>query len=134
MHLDSYNYVLCVEQVEEVRYHLFFDCPFSQACWIFLGINWDTTLDSLQMILKAKQDFSKAFFREIIIISCWSIWCHRNDIIFDGASLSFAAWRHLFEKEVKLVTLRVKPAMRDKIIIIEPLFFFGFKTYVIVCT
>nr|TKW09525.1 hypothetical protein SEVIR_6G108100v2 [Setaria viridis] len=115
MFLQSYNCVLYVELQEEDIFHLFFDCPFSQACWIFLGVIWDTSLDYGQMILKARQEFGKVFFGEIVIIASWAIWCHRNNIIFDGASLSFAAWRELFEKDIKLVTLRVKPVLRDKI-------------------
>ncbi|RCV37613.1 hypothetical protein SETIT_8G077800v2 [Setaria italica] len=117
MFLQPYNCVLCIELQEEDRFHLFFNCPFSQACWIFLGINWDTSLDYGQMILKARQEFGKVFFREIVIIACWAIWCYRNNIIFDRASLSFAAWRGLFEKDMKLVTLRVKPSLKDKILL-----------------
>lgn len=72
MYLDSYDCVQCVEHVEETRWHLFFECPFSQACWIFLGINWDTDLEPLEMFTQAWQDFGSSIFREVVVLSCWA--------------------------------------------------------------
>jgi hypothetical protein len=115
MHLDSYHYVLCVEHVEEDIIHLFFNRPFSQACWTFLGIAWDITLDHQLMFLKAREDFNSVIFREVIIITSWNLWCHHNNIIFDGASLSFSAWRRAFLQDLKAVTLRVKPQLKLKL-------------------
>lgn len=51
MHLDCYNCAVCVGNTEETIMHIFFDCPFSQACWIFLGIQWNLTLPPLDMII-----------------------------------------------------------------------------------
>lgn len=31
--------------------YVWIDCPFAQACWTFLDINWDTTLDFQTMLL-----------------------------------------------------------------------------------
>jgi hypothetical protein len=111
--------VLCVEHVEEYILHLFFSCPFScpfsQAYWTFLGIVWDITLDHQLMFLKAREDFNSVIFREVVIIAAWNLWCHHNDIIFYGASLSFAAWRHAFLQDLKAVTLRVKPQLKLKL-------------------
>ncbi|KAG2655638.1 hypothetical protein PVAP13_1KG026000 [Panicum virgatum] len=116
MHLDSYLCVLCVEHVEEDILHLFFRCPFSQACWLFLGIDWDLTLDPYLMFLRAREAFNSVIFREVVIIATWCIWCHRNDIIFYGSSLSFSSWRCAFLKEMNAVTLRVKPQLKEKIV------------------
>lgn len=33
MYLESYNCVLCSDQVEETALHLFWDCPFALNCW-----------------------------------------------------------------------------------------------------
>lgn len=115
MHLDSYHCVLCVEQVEEDIWHLFYDCHFSQACWIFLDIHWDSLVDFQTMVLKARHRFNYVIFREVIIIAMWAIWKHRNSIIFDGAMLSFAAWGKIFAENMKAVTLRAKSLVRDKI-------------------
>jgi hypothetical protein len=68
----------------------FFWCLFSDACWTHLGIKWDLSLEFQAMVLNTRFHFNSVIFREIFIISAWSLWCHRNDIIFDGASLSFS--------------------------------------------
>ncbi|KAF8779404.1 hypothetical protein HU200_002672 [Digitaria exilis] len=115
MHLDSYHCVQCVEGVQETSWHLSFECPFSQACWLFLGINWNFHMESLHMITQARLDFGNVIFRKVFILACWSIWCHRNNIIFYNGERSFAFWRRIFEKEMKLVTLRVNLVFRDKI-------------------
>ena len=115
MFLPSYFCVLCVENLEEGIRHLFFSCPFSDACWTYLGVHWDLSLDFQVMVLHARLQFNSVIFREIFIIGCWSIWCHRNDLIFDGASLSFSQWRRFFVKELQAVTLRAKPRLREKI-------------------
>lgn len=57
MYFESYSCVLCVEDEEETRQHLFFDCRFSQAWWIYLGIQWDTSLQRLERFFQAKQNF-----------------------------------------------------------------------------
>jgi hypothetical protein len=62
---------------------LIFNYPFSQACWIY----WDTNLAFRLMVLKARQEFGRSFFREVVLIVSWAIWCHTNSILFDGGSL-----------------------------------------------
>ncbi|KAF8699720.1 hypothetical protein HU200_034672 [Digitaria exilis] len=114
MHLESYRCVLCVEDVDEDILHLFFQCPFSQACWIYLGIEWDTSIEHQLMFLRAREKFGPIIFREIIILAMWALWTHRNSIIFDGACRSFAVWRRRFIDEMNAVTLRVKPMLKDK--------------------
>lgn len=96
--------------------HLFYNCPFSQACWIFLDIHWDTTLDFQTMVLRARERFDSVIFWKVIIMAMWSIWPHRNNIISYGASLSFASWRRNFIEGMKAVTLRAKPQIKDKLI------------------
>ncbi|KAF8672683.1 hypothetical protein HU200_049379 [Digitaria exilis] len=107
MHLNSYNCVLCVENVEEDINHLFFCCPFSSTYWLYLNIQCDTSLDFQTMMLRATESFNSVVFREMVIMSMWAIWTHRNSIIFDEGFLSC----------MKAVTLRVKPRIKDKILI-----------------
>ncbi|RCV12993.1 hypothetical protein SETIT_2G311300v2 [Setaria italica] len=102
MFFEDYNCVQCIENCEETLSHLFFECPISQACWIFLGINWDVNLPPLDMIIQAREQFGNCIFREIVIIASWAIWTHRNGIIFDGLEKSLARWKHSFEEELKL--------------------------------
>jgi hypothetical protein len=113
--LPSYSCDLCVQHVEEDVRHLFFGCPFSYACWTYLGVDWDLNLDFQAMVLNARLHFNSIIFREVFIFRCWAIWCHHNDIIFDGASLSFLIWKRFFVKKLKAVALRAKPRVRDKL-------------------
>ena len=79
---NNYNCALCNHNVEETALHLFFTCPFSQACWQHLGVQWNLAMDFFHMLLHAKEGFSNPFFMEVFIISAWQIWKQRNNFIF----------------------------------------------------
>jgi hypothetical protein len=76
---------------------------------------WHSSLDYQAMVLNARLRFNSIIFREVFIVGCWAIWCHRNDIIFDGFLLSFLLWKSFFVQELQAVALRAKPRVRDKI-------------------
>lgn len=57
MFLHSYSCVLCVENVEEDIRHLFFTCPFSDACQTVL---WDLALPFEAMVLQVRLWFNLA--------------------------------------------------------------------------
>ncbi|KAF8712024.1 hypothetical protein HU200_028854 [Digitaria exilis] len=116
MQLDSHNCVLCVENVEEDIMHLFFECPFAGACWIYLDIHWDTSLDFQTMLLRARERFDSVIFTEVVIMAMWALWTHGNSIIFYDGFLSFAWWRKTFFEGMKAVTLRVQSPLKDKIL------------------
>jgi hypothetical protein len=103
---NSYTCVLCSNNVEETAFHLFFSCPFSQACWWLLGIHWDFAGDFFQMMRQTKQQFQHSFFMEIFIIVAWQILKQRNNFIFDGGRPSLESWKRLFCEEAKLQACR----------------------------
>jgi hypothetical protein len=43
------------------------------------------------------------------MVARWTIWCHRNTIIFDGAAVSLSRWRPAFKDEFSLIIHRAKP-------------------------
>jgi hypothetical protein len=88
MVLPDYNCVLCSLGVEESLIHLLFECPFSKCCWSLLNIQWDTSLSSQDMLIKGRRHFNSPIFIEVLIVGGWTIWCHRNAAIFDGAVVS----------------------------------------------
>jgi len=88
---NNYNCILCSNNLEETAFHLFFSCPFSQACWQYLGIHWDFSMDFFHMLIQAKQQFQSPFFMEIFIIGAWQIWKQRNNFIFDRGRPSFSS-------------------------------------------
>ncbi|TVU36350.1 hypothetical protein EJB05_18282, partial [Eragrostis curvula] len=113
MSLPDYTCVLCTGQVEETLIHLFFECPFSVWCWRFVNISWNTALQPQDMIIRSRRRFGSKIFREIIMVVAWSIWCHRNSIIFDGAALSLGRWKNFFKEEFALILHKAKPSTRD---------------------
>jgi hypothetical protein len=88
--LDVYSYPMCSMTVEETMEHLFFSCPFSSWCWWFVHVTWDMNMHIFDRIVQARRDFGRKFFREILIVACWALWKHRNEVIFDAVNLSLA--------------------------------------------
>jgi hypothetical protein len=80
---NNYNCILYDHNVEETAFHLFFSCPFSQACWQHLNMHWNFQSDFFQMMMQSKQQYKNPFFMEIFIIAAWHIWKQRNNFIFD---------------------------------------------------
>lgn len=100
MVLHDYSCVLCSGQVEDTLMHIFFLCPFSQVCWDFVDIHWNFNIDPITLVIQAQQDFGLRCLREVMISTCWSIWCHRNSIIFYSASTSLVRWKAHFRVEI----------------------------------
>jgi hypothetical protein len=97
--LRDYNCVLCNTHSKESLLHLFFDCRFSRWCWRFVNVQWNTSLDPQDMLIRGRRQFNSPIFREVIMITGWTIWCYRNAIIFDGVSVSLGRWRIAFRDE-----------------------------------
>lgn len=69
------------------------------------------------MILRAREAFVSVIFREVVILAMWSLWVHRNCIIFNEGSLAFSWWHRRFVDCMKDLTLRVKQPVKDKILV-----------------
>jgi hypothetical protein len=82
-HLQSTTFVMCSHNVEETMHHLFFECEFAQMCWTALHHVWDLSLPVVEMIEDGKRQFSHACYMEVMILSSWAIWIHRNNLIFN---------------------------------------------------
>ncbi|RCV38080.1 hypothetical protein SETIT_8G113200v2, partial [Setaria italica] len=96
----------------ETLAHLFFTCTFSQWCWRFLHIRWDLSQVGVDMIIAARRDFNSRIFREILMVACWAIWKHRNEVIFDGVPLSLGRWKSIFREEFSIILHRAKPYLK----------------------
>jgi hypothetical protein len=42
----------------------------------------------------------------------WTIWCHRNVAIFDGATISLSRWKEAFKDEFKLILHKAKSSTK----------------------
>jgi hypothetical protein len=113
MELDDYSCVLCRQNVEESIFHHFFECHFSKWCWRFVKVQWNTSLSPQDMLIKAIQ-FKKN--TEVITVAVWTIWCHYNAVIFDGAAVSLSHWREAFRDEFSLIMQRVKHSTKSLLV------------------
>jgi hypothetical protein len=95
MSLPDYNCVLCTTNVEETLQTL-----------IFLNaLSTNGVLEICECLSKhpTKYDHSKSQTiqfknpREVIMVAGWSIWCHTNTVIYDGAPFSLGRWKDGFK-------------------------------------
>jgi hypothetical protein len=98
--------------VEETMEHLFFSSHFSSWCWSFLHIFWDMNMHIFDRIVHARRDFGRKLFREILIVACWALWKHINEVIFDEVNLSLTRWKFIFKEELRLVLFRARPSLK----------------------
>lgn len=108
MHLDDYSCVMCNTCPEETSFRLFFECPFSLSCWSSINIQWDFSLQPLDMIIQARLYFGSHIFREIFISACWIIWKARNGIIFDNKAPTLVGWKMALKEDLGLVCIKAK--------------------------
>jgi hypothetical protein len=100
--------VLCPNGVEETVLHIFLYCQFSISCWDAVGVQVLLHLAPSEVLLHFKTQLAVPFFMEIITVMCQSIWCSRNDFIFNGVQPSLAHCMNKFKTEFALVVLRVR--------------------------
>jgi hypothetical protein len=76
------------------------------------NVQWNTNLNPQDMLIRRRRQFNSTIFREVIMIAGWTIWCHRNVVIFDGASVSLGWWRSALRDEFLLILYRAKPSTK----------------------
>ena len=112
---DDLSCVLCSSNQRETRDHLFFNCPFSKACWQFLGILWNGNLEFYQRIAFARWQSNQPGFLEIFFVTAWHIWKQRNGLIFRNFQPSFHSWKSLFTNEILLHLCRMKDPLKQSV-------------------
>jgi hypothetical protein len=63
------------------------------------------------MVIQARTDFGRSYFREIFMTGCWTILTSRNRLIFDSVPCSFSTWKESFKLEIGLIYIRAKPSL-----------------------
>ena len=109
----GYSCAICNLGNEETCMHLFFERPFSLDCWTYLGINWNMNLPPLDMIIEARTAFESPIFREIVIITCWTIWTSRNGLIFDNKPCIMNNRKARFREEIGLICIKAKSNLAE---------------------
>lgn len=104
---------MCDEDTDETMLHLFFTCDFSQNLWWKIGEEWNTDLLLLDMIMDAERRSFNPFFKIAMIAGCWSLWNHRNSIIFDNQQRSLDICYNFFKSSIQEIRHRVKPGLKE---------------------
>ena len=73
MHLPCYNCVLCNSNFIETSLHLFWDCPFSLACWDSVCPNKNRRTSVLEECDIVIQVLQKKIALNIVIMGSWNI-------------------------------------------------------------
>jgi hypothetical protein len=69
-------------------------------------------LELLDRVTDARRTFGQRTFRKILIVVCWAIWKHRDEVIFDGERLSLRRWKMIFKEQLSLITHKAKPSLK----------------------
>ena len=112
-YIEDKSCVLCHNDINESRTHLFFGCEFSQIFWWKLNQEWNVDLDLIDMLLDGRNRANQKCFKEFLIIGCWSLWTHRNSIIFNGGHLDLDFCFSSFIETFSLIRHRAKPSLKD---------------------
>jgi hypothetical protein len=113
---EDYSCVLYNTGMEELTYHLLFQCPFTERCWDLLNIHWDHNLPFFDTIQKAKSEWTFEYFMETFAIAAREIWKIRNNKIFKGDPPAFTTWKLNFSTTVKLHLFRISEEAREPIL------------------
>jgi hypothetical protein len=105
--LEDYSFAIGNSRTEETCMHLFFECPFIIACWNYLDIHWN--LNTMDMVIEARLDIGRSYFKEIIIATCWIVWTSGNRLIFYNIPCTVNRWKEHFKNEIFLVYIKAKP-------------------------
>lgn len=90
---------LC-DQLEETIDHILLQCVFARQVWTVMcaGMRAPAWAPTTKVTLvdwcseKTRGEHSDRDIRTILTLGLWTLWKHRNAIVFDGASPS---WRHV---------------------------------------
>jgi len=74
--------VFCPCQEDETIEHLFLNCPFAQQCWSCIGLQIQSHLDPMAILVDLGRQIAESFFMEVIMLMSWSIWTSCNNFIF----------------------------------------------------
>ena len=104
---------LCEEEPNEYLNHLFFSYDFSKNVWLNLNMEWNTDLNIDEMMIEAKNRTKLIGFEECIMAGCWSIWKHRNAIIFDNKTKDIAYCISCFKEHITIIIKKAKPSLKE---------------------
>ena len=112
-YIETSKCELCDDEPNEHLMHLFFSCDFSQNFWMNIGYQWDTDHNLMEMLLEGRKQDTYGCFKECLIAGCWSLWKHRNSIIFDHKVKNMAFCISMFKKHFIMIIKKAKPGLKE---------------------
>ena len=76
-------------------------------------MEWNNDLSRIDLLIDGKQRNNFDCIKEVIITGCWSLWIHRNKIIFDTQNLDIHECYRIFKETFALVMHRAKPSLKE---------------------
>jgi predicted nucleic acid-binding Zn ribbon protein len=110
MNLYSYVCELCIHQFEEKLRHLFFKCPFAKNCWQAIRVTIPGWLRSDRATRRIQISLNMPFAMEVIILTCWSIWCERNGWLFQNRDPGIQNCFSVLKRELVMVSIGLNGA------------------------
>lgn len=70
------------------------------------------SLPLIEMVEHQRSQFGYSCYMEVIMLATWTIWIHRNNIIFNVGQVSFVRWKREFKEVLILCDHRAKPSLQ----------------------
>ena len=97
--------------MEETLEHLFLHCPFASQCWGILNLDIPGDANLPDIVSVFEDQLNSSFFMVAVILMSWTIWTARNKLVFEGMQMNIQDCNAFFNKEILMVTYRVKPSL-----------------------
>lgn len=92
--------------------HIIFGCSFATAVWRTLGIDTTNAVVRTLWTLGWPPALPVAHYDSFLLLTCWLLWKHRNDIVFNDASPSLPRFWRTCKEEARLWSHRLPLADR----------------------
>jgi hypothetical protein len=77
------------------------------------GYEWNTNLPLIDMLIEGKRRKNKICFKDVLIVRSWSIWNHRNIIIFENESINQDKCYNMSREYFYTIMHRAKPSLKE---------------------
>lgn len=99
---------ICLECPETAN-HLILECSFSRQIWANLSIGTEGHDVASLWLLPRPAPIPSAHYNMLLLLVCWMLWKHRNEVVFNGLPPSRDRFRRALIDTAMLWRHRLKP-------------------------